>query len=190
MSGSTDLAAGGEDRRDRRRNVARQRHFDEDQRLVDQRRMEEGVAAPVGRIDAAAQVLPVADRVHRLVADDLFQHDRRRRPVDVAQHQEAAVEPGREQMHEILVDRGEIVAVIERVHQLLAHAHQRGGAAGRQIEAAEQFLPARLGSGVHFGGGFVGRAFRARRRSPFPCAPDRGRSGWPAPRRRRCAGRW
>ena len=50
-------------------------------------------------------------------------------------------------MHEIGIDRGEIVAVIERVDQLLAHAHQRRGAAGRQIEAAEQLLPARLGGG-------------------------------------------
>ena len=60
-------------------------------------------------------------------------------------------------MDEIVVDRGEIVAVVEHVHQLLAHAHQRGGAARRQIEPAEQLLPARLGGGMHFGGGCVGR---------------------------------
>ena len=60
-------------------------------------------------------------------------------------------------MHEIVVDRGEILAMIEHVEQLLAHAHQRDGAAGREIEPAEQFLPARLGGGVHFGGGLVGR---------------------------------
>ena len=29
--------------------------------------------------------------------------------------------------------------------KLLAHAHQRRGAAGREVEAADQFLPARLG---------------------------------------------
>ena len=73
--------------------VTRQRHFDEDQRLVDQRRVEERVAAPVGRIDAPAQIVPVVDFVHRLVANDLLEHDRGRRPVDPAQHQEAAVEP-------------------------------------------------------------------------------------------------
>ena len=99
----------------------------------------------------------LADAVHRLVADDLFQDHRRRRPVDPAQHQEAAVEPRREQMHEIGIDRLEVVAMIERVEQLLAHAHQRGGAARREIEPAQQFLPARLGRGVHFGGGLVGR---------------------------------
>ncbi len=62
-------------------------------------------------------------------------------------------------MDEIIVDRGEIVALDERVQQLLAHMHQRHGAAGRQIEPAEQFLPARLGSGVHGGGGGVALVF-------------------------------
>ena len=62
-------------------------------------------------------------------------------------------------MDEIVVDRGEIVAVAEHVDQLLAHAHQRGGAAGREIEPAEQFLPARLGGGMQLGGGCVGRLF-------------------------------
>ena len=33
------------------------------------------------------------------------------------------------------------------------------GAAGREIEPAEQFLPARLGGGVDFRGGFVARLF-------------------------------
>ena len=71
------LALVGQDRRDRAGDFAGQRHLDENQRLVDQRRMKEGVAAPVGRIDAPAQIVPVADLVHRFVADDLFQ-DRRR----------------------------------------------------------------------------------------------------------------
>ena len=60
-------------------------------------------------------------------------------------------------MHEIVVDRGEILAMTEHVEQLLAHAHQRDGAAGREIKPAEQFLPARLGGRVHFGGGLIGR---------------------------------
>ena len=51
----------------------------------------------------------------------------------------------------------EILAVIDRIEQLLAHAHQRGGAAGRKIEAAQQLLPARLGGVVHLGRGLVGR---------------------------------
>ena len=152
--------------------------------------MEEGVAAPVRRIDAAAQIVPAPDAMHRLVADDLFQDHRRRRPVDPAQHQEAAVEPRREQMHEVGIDRLEIVAVIERVEQLLAHAHQRGGAAGREIEPAQQLLPARLGGGMDFGGGLVrGRGLPG---GDGGIEPRRGpaRNGSPAPRKRRCAGRW
>ena len=61
--------------------------------------MEEGEAAPVGGIEAAAQVVPALDLVHRLVGDDLLQDRRRRLPVDAAQHQEAAVEPGLQQVH-------------------------------------------------------------------------------------------
>ena len=58
-------------------------------------------------------------------------------------------------MDEIVVDRGEIVAVAQHVDQLLAHAHQRGRAARRQVKPAEQLLPARLGGSVHFRRGFV-----------------------------------
>ena len=65
----------GQDRPDRRGDFARQRHFDENQRLVDQRRMKEGIAAAVRRIDAPAQLVPVLDFVDRLVADELFHCD-------------------------------------------------------------------------------------------------------------------
>ena len=58
-------------------------------------------------------------------------------------------------MHEIGIDRGKIVAMIHGVDQLLAHFHERGGAAGREIEPAEQFLPARLGREMDFGDGLV-----------------------------------
>ena len=125
--------------------------------------MEECVAAPVGRIDAATQIEPIADFMHRLVADDLLQHDRRRRPIDPAQHQEAAVEPGREQVDEIGVDRLEILATLQRVHQLLAHGDERRGPARREVEPPQQFLPARLGSGVKLGGRLIGRAALPRR---------------------------
>ena len=190
LSALRNLAILGEDRRDGGGNIAAERYLDEDQRLVDHCRMEKGKAAPVRRIDAAAQIVPVADFVHRLIADDLLQHDRRRRPVDPPQHQEAAIEPGREQMHEIVIDGTQVVAMIERIHQLLAHADQRGSASGREIESAEEFLPARLGGDMHLGGGCV-----RRRRTPCidrldPSAPCRCRSAAPMPRRKRCAGRW
>ena len=150
------LPAAGEDRRDGAGYLALEGDLDEDQRLVHQRRMEEGVAAPVGRMNAAAQIVPTADLVHGFVADELFEHDRGRRPVDTAKHQEAAVEPRREQMDEVGVDLPEVVlAMLEHIDQLLAHAHQSGGAAGREIEPPEQLLAARLGGGVHFRRGFV-----------------------------------
>ncbi len=60
-------------------------------------------------------------------------------------------------MNEIVVDDAEIVAVIHGVEQLLAHAHQRRGAAGGEIEPAEQFEPARFAGVMQFGRGFVGR---------------------------------
>ena len=71
-------------RRNRGRDGFGQRDLDEDQGLVDQCWMKERVAAPVDRIDAAAQVVPVADLVHRLVANDLFQNVRWRLPIDPA----------------------------------------------------------------------------------------------------------
>ena len=55
-------------------------------------------------------------------------------------------------MNEIVVDLGQIVAVVHGVEQLLAHAHQRGGAAGREIEPAEQFEPPRLAGLLQLGG--------------------------------------
>ena len=60
-------------------------------------------------------------------------------------------------MNEIGIDRLEIVAVIERIDQLVAHANERSGAARREIEPAQQLLPAGLGCGMNFGGGLVRR---------------------------------
>ena len=70
----------------------------------------------------------------------------------------------------------EVVAVVQRVDQLLAHAHQRGGAAGREIEPAEQLLPARLGGAHAPRRRSRPTARRARRRWPRRAAPGRGRS--------------
>ena len=51
-------------------------------------------------------------------------------------------------MDEVPVDRRKILAVIHGVHQLLTHAHQRRGAAGREVEATEQFEPLGFGSAM------------------------------------------
>ena len=121
--------------------------------------MEESVETPVRRIDAPAQIVPAVDRVHRLVADDFLQCGRRHRPVDTPQHQETAVEPGRQKVLEIAVDRFEIGMVAQAGKQVLAHRHQRRSAAGRAVQPADQFLPARFGRGMKPGrGDFAGIA--------------------------------
>ncbi len=55
-------------------------------------------------------------------------------------------------MDEIVVDGREVVAMRHGVEQLLAHAHQRGRAVRRQVEAAKQLEPPRLGRAMHLGG--------------------------------------
>ena len=47
-------------------------------------------------------------------------------------------------MKKVAVDHLEVVAMIHGVEQLLAHADQRGGAVGRQIEPPEKLEPPRL----------------------------------------------
>lgn len=62
--------------------------------------MEERIKAPVLRCEPAAQILEIVDPVDGFVADDFFQDMRGRRPVEAAEHQEAPVEPGIEQVPE------------------------------------------------------------------------------------------
>ena len=112
--------------------------------------MEERIASPVGRIDAPPKFVPVADLVHRLVADDLFQKRCRRGPVDAAQHQKAAIEPRTEQMQKIAIDDGERRVLLHELEQVRAHRDQRGGAARRAIEPPEQLVTTRLGGIVDF----------------------------------------
>ena len=134
----------GEQRGDRSRRLDRQRDLDEDQRLVDQRGVEEGVAAAVRRIDAPPELVPVADFMHRLVADDLLEDRRRRGPVDAAQHEKAAIEPGAEQVLKIAVDDGEAAIAAQGLDEIGAHGDERRRSAGSAVEAAEKLLPAGL----------------------------------------------
>ena len=62
--------------------------------------MEEAVAAAVG-FQAPAQIVPALDLVHRLILDQFLQDDGRSAPVDAAQHQKTAIEPGGKKMREI-----------------------------------------------------------------------------------------
>ena len=81
-------------------------------------------------------------------------------------------------MHEVLVDRRQVVAMHHRVHQVFAHGDQRPRPAGREIEPAEQLLAARLGGEMQFGGGFVGTLARPgidRRVDALAVDPETGR---------------
>ena len=106
--------------------------------------MEEGEAAAIGRLDTAAQVVPALDLVDRLVADDPLQDVGRRRPIDRADNQEAAIEPGAEQVREVVVDLAQFRLLAAMLDQILAHRHQRRRSARRQVEPPEQLLPGRL----------------------------------------------
>jgi len=161
----------GEQRSDRAGDRFRQRHLDENQGLVDQSGMKERIAAPVDGVDTPAQIVPVADLVHRLIANDLFENVRRRRPVYPAQHQKPPVEPRRQQVHDVAVERGEVLVAVHQAKQIGAQRHQFAGAARRAVQPADQFLPARLGSKMQVAGVIVGR-LRApgldRLGKPFP----------------------
>ena len=80
-------------------------------------------------------------------------------------------------MHEILIDRRQVVAVHHRVHELLAHRNERRGAARREIEPAEKFLPARLGGEMQFGRGLVRALARPGIDGGIDAARGRPRSG-------------
>ncbi len=137
----------GDERRDGVGHLGQQRHLDEDQRLVGKLRVEEGEAAAVG-LQPASQVVPAVDGVHRLVADDLFEQVRRRVPVDLLHAQEAGVEPRREQVQEVVLDRAQLGLGLHLREQLAAHGDDRRGAAGRAVDAPQQLLARRLG-GAH-----------------------------------------
>ena len=64
------------------------------------------------------------------------------------QHQETRIEPRREQVREVLVQHVEHGLLFLVLEQLLAHPHELGGAARREVQPADDLLPFRLGGGV------------------------------------------
>ena len=82
-----------------------QRRLDEDQRLVGKRRMEKRIAPPIF-LEPAPQVVPSLNLMDGFVLDQPFENQRGCSPVDTLEHEEAAVEPGAEQMNQVGVDRG------------------------------------------------------------------------------------
>ena len=60
-------------------------------------------------------------------------------------------------MHDVAVERGKILVAVLDVKQVGAQRNQFAGAAGRAIEAPEQFLPPRLRCKVQIAGAVAGR---------------------------------
>jgi hypothetical protein len=126
-----------------RAHAARERHFDEDDGLVGQLRVEEGEAAPVG-LEPAAQLAPALDGVHRLVLDQLLQHERRGPPVDALEAQEAAVEPLAQQVQQVRVDDAPLGACLQLLQELRAHRYQSRRSARRHVQPPEELPAQRL----------------------------------------------
>ena len=79
-----------------------QRDLDEHDRLVDQRGMEERVAALV-TVEPVAQVVPAGDGVHGLGRHEPLEHRRGRVPGDLAQFEQPDVEQRRQVTGELVV---------------------------------------------------------------------------------------
>jgi|GEM_PF-5257273 len=103
--------------------------------------MEEGKAAAVSRIEAAAQVIPTLDLMHRFVGDDLLEDRGGRLPVDAAQHQEAPVEPGIKEMAQVDIDHIQRGVLWEHAQQVSPHGHDFACGARGEVEPAEKLLP-------------------------------------------------
>ncbi len=130
-------------RRHVRRQLVHERDLDEDERLVGKRRVEEREAAPVA-LEPALEVGESVDLVHRLVGDQLLEDCGRGLPVDAAQLQEAAVEPGPEQMGEVEVHGGELRVLAALLEQCAAQLDQHRRSAGRHVHAPEYLLARRF----------------------------------------------
>src|SRR6267143_4690573 len=104
--------------------------------------MEKRVAAAVG-LEPAAQVVPALNLVHGFVLDQLLQDQGGSTPVDALQDQEAAVEPGAEQVGEIGLDACPMRMLGQALQQPATHLQQHTDSAGGHVEAPEELLARR-----------------------------------------------
>ena len=118
-----------------------QRHFHENDRLVDKRRMKEGKASPVG-LEAPVKIGPAIDFMDRFVSDQFFQDQSRSVPADAFEAQKTAIEPGPEQVPQVEIEGGEI-SVTGR-QNMFAHGDESFGTARRRVDPAEQLLTRRF----------------------------------------------
>ena len=83
--------------------------------------------------------------MHRLVLDDLLQHERRGAPVDAVQVEEPAIEPGAEHVHEIVVDELELRPPGQCVEQGDPHRQDVARSVRGGVHQTQQLLAPRLG---------------------------------------------
>ena len=120
-----------------------ERHFDEDERLAGQLGVQEREAAPVG-LQPPPEIAPIADLVHGFVLDDLLEQRGGSVPVDLLQVQETRIEPGPEQMAEIVVHAAQSRLAFQCFQQITPHRDDDRDAAGRAVDPPQQFLARRF----------------------------------------------
>ena len=149
--GGADGLLRPEDRADLGRDPLDQRHLHEDERNVAGGRMEEGVAAAVLRGESALELLTVGHRVDLLEAQHVTVDLPRGVPGDLLQPQKAAVEPGGEQVVEVLVQRAQRGMLSHEAAQIGPHLHQGGRGIRGVVDPAQQLLTGGLGRGEQLG---------------------------------------
>src|SRR5436190_24067981 len=60
-------------------------------------------------------------------------------------------------MHDVTIERGQILVPVQKIQQIGAHRHQVAGAAGRAVEPPNQLLPSRLGGEMQLAGVGIAR---------------------------------
>src|SRR5215470_8392751 len=105
--------------------------------------MEKTEAAAVV-LQAPPEIVPVANVMHRLVLDKVFEDRRRGVPVDPPQFEKAGVEPGPQQMLEIRGNRRPFRMAGGALQHTTPHLDERRRAGGREIQPAEQLAAWRL----------------------------------------------
>ena len=105
--------------------------------------MEEPETAPVV-LQPAPQIRPVANVVHGLVFDEVFEHRGRRMPVDPPELEESAIQPGSQQMLEVRGNHRPFRVAGQPTENATPHLDQRRRAPAGQIQPPEQLAARRL----------------------------------------------
>src|ERR1700733_10603907 len=104
--------------------------------------MEKSKAATI-RFEAPVKVRPAIDFMHGFISDKLFQNQSGGVPTDTLKTQEAAIEPGPEQMLQVEIQCGKISVVIGSQH-MFSQGDESFSATWGRVDAAEQLLARRF----------------------------------------------